>query len=232
MQPNLQTPTVESYTFSIEQYLSPSTTLKVAYIGSHGYHEILSIDANVPFPTICPASPCPAGYPAGTWYNSSTAPLANPALSNSTHWYSEGVSSYNALEVDINHHFSSGLQFRGVYTYAKALDNGDSLNTSVATNSPAFAANPLEPSWDYGRGSFDIRNSAVINATYDLPFGEGKGLRAAPGRIGWREDGNSAPLRICNPDCRSRRNFPITLPTMVTAAIRCGRRGIPTSGAR
>jgi hypothetical protein len=76
--------------------------------------------------------------------------------------------------VDINHHFSSGLQFRGAYTYAKALDNGDSLNTSVATNSPAFAANPLEPSWDYGRGSFDIRHSAVINATYDLPFGEGK----------------------------------------------------------
>ncbi len=180
VQPNLQTPTVESYTFSIEQYLSPSTTLKVAYIGSHGYHEILSIDANVPFPTICPASPCPAGYPAGTWYNSSTAPLANPALSNSTHWYSEGVSSYNALEVDINHHFSSGLQFRGVYTYAKALDNGDSLNTSVATNSPAFAANPLEPSWDYGRGSFDIRNSAVINATYDLPFGEGKRFKGGP----------------------------------------------------
>ena len=180
VQPNLQTPTVESYTFSIEQYLSPSTTLKVAYIGSHGYHEILSIDANVPFPTICPASPCPAGYPAGTWYNSSTAPLANPALSNSTHWYSEGVSSYNALEVDINHHFSSGLQFRGVYTYAKALDNGDSLNTSVATNSPAFAANPLEPSWDYGRGSFDIRNSAVVNATYDLPFGEGKRFKGGP----------------------------------------------------
>jgi hypothetical protein len=180
VQPNLQTPTVESYTFSIEQYLSPSTTFTVAYIGSHGYHEISSIDANVPVPTICPASPCPASYPAGTWYNSSTAPLANPALTNSTHWYSEGVSSYNGLEVDINHHFSKGLQFRGVYTYAKALDNGDSLNTSVATNSPAFAANPLEPSWDYGRGSFDIRNSAVINATYDLPFGEGKRFKGGP----------------------------------------------------
>ncbi len=174
VQPNLQTPTVESYTLSVEQYLSPSTTLTLAYIGSHGYHEIASVDANVPNPTICPASPCPANYPAGTWYNPANAPLANPALTNSTHWYSEGVSSYNALEVDINHHFSSGLQFRGVYTYAKALDNGDSLNTSVATNSPAFAANPLDLSADYGRGSFDIRHSAVINATYDLPFGEGK----------------------------------------------------------
>ena len=180
VQANLQTPAVESYTFRIEQHLSANTMLSVGYIGSHGYHGILSIDANVPLPTICPASPCPASYPAGTWYNSSTAPLANSALTNSTHWFSEGVSSYNGLEVDVNHHFSHGLQFRGVYTYAKALDDGDSLNTSVATNSPAFAANPLEPSWDYGRGSFDIRHSAVINATYDLPFGQGKAFQGCP----------------------------------------------------
>ena len=106
VQPDLQTPTVESYTLKIEQQLSPSTTLSVGYIGSHGYHEILSIDANVPFPTICPASPCPAGYPAGTWYNPANAPLANNALLNSTHWFSEGVSSYNALQVDASRHFS------------------------------------------------------------------------------------------------------------------------------
>ena len=177
VQPNLQTPAVESYTFRIEQYLSPNTTVSVGYIGSHGYHEILSLDANVPNPTICPESPCPANYPSRTWYNPSTATLANPALTNSTHWLSEGVSSYNGLEVDVNHHFSHGVQFRGVYTYAKALDDGDSLNTSVATNSPAFAANPLEPSWDYGRGSFDVRNSAVINVTYDLPFGNGTAFK-------------------------------------------------------
>ncbi len=180
VQPNLQTPAVESYTLRIEQYLSPNTTLSLGYIGSHGYHELLSIDANVPVPTICPASPCPASYPAGTWYNSSTAPLANSALTNSTHWFSEGVSSYNGLEVDVNHHFRHGLHFRGVYTYAKALDDGDSLNTSVATNSPAFASNPLAPRWDYGRGSFDIRHSAVINAIYDLPFGRGKAFQGSP----------------------------------------------------
>ena len=177
MQPNLQTPAIESYTLRIEQHLSPNTTLSVGYIGSHGYHEILSIDANVPVPTICPASPCPASYPAGTWYNPSTAPLANNAVTNSTQWFSEGISYYNGLEVDVNRHFSHGLQFRGVYTYAKSLDDGDSMNTSVATNSPAFAANPLEPSWDYGRASFDIRQSAVVNATYDLPFGAGKAFQ-------------------------------------------------------
>ena len=181
VQPDLQTPTVISYDFKIEQQITPNTTVSVGYIGSHGYHEILSIDANVPSNVvICPASPCPATYPSGAYfyYASLAAPLtgtpalANPNVANTTHWFSEGVSSYNGLEVDVNHRFSHGLQFRGVYTFSKALDDGDSMNTSVATNSPAFASNPLNPlQADYGRASFDIRHSAVINATYDLPFG-------------------------------------------------------------
>src|SRR6202030_4514971 len=47
------------------------------------------------------------------------------------------------------------------------------VNTSVATNSPAFVANPLDPKSDYGRASFDIRHAGVINATYGVPFGRG-----------------------------------------------------------
>jgi len=176
VQPNLQTPAVESYTFKIEQQIATNTVLSVAYIGSHGYHELLSLDANLPVPTLCPAAPCPAGYPAGTSYSPANAPLANPAVWNTTHWFSEGVSSYNGLEVDLNHRFARGLQFRAAYTFSKALDDGDNMNTSVATNSPAFVANPLQPKADYGRASFDIRHSAVINATYDLPFGHGKAI--------------------------------------------------------
>ena len=171
VQPNLQTPTVESYTFKIEQQIAPNTVLSVGYIGSHGYHELLSLDTNLPVPTICPASPCPTHYPAGTFYFPANAPLANNSVWNTTDWFSEGVSSYNGLEVDINHRIARGLQFRGAYTFAKALDDGDNMNTSVATNSPAFVANPLQPRADYGRASFDVRHSAVINATYDLPFG-------------------------------------------------------------
>ena len=171
VQPNLSTPTVESWSLKIEQQLSSTTSLGVSYIGSHGYHELLSLDANLPAPTICPASPCPAGYPDGAYYYPSGAALANNAVWNTTHWFSEGISSYHGLEVDVNRRLGRGLQFRGVYTFSKTLDDGDNMNTSVATNSPAFIANPLQPKADYGRASFDIRNSAVINATYDLPFG-------------------------------------------------------------
>src|SRR5215469_12725796 len=171
VQPDLQTPTVESWNLKIERELFANTTLGVGYVGSHGYHELLSLDANLPTPTVCPSSPCPAGYPAGTPYYPPGAALANSAVWNTTHWFSEGISSYNGLEVDVNHHWTSGLQLRGAYTFSKALDDGDNLNTSVATNSPAFLSDPLNPKADYGRASFDVRHSGVIAGTYDLPFG-------------------------------------------------------------
>jgi hypothetical protein len=175
LQPDIKTPTVSSWTLKIEQELSPSTSITLGYTGSHGYHEILTEDRNLPQPTICPASPCPAGYPAGTWYNPPNAPLANPNVGATTTWVSEGVSSYHALEIDFNRRLSRGLQLRGVYTFSKSLDHGDTLATTVATNSPAYVSNPLQPKWDYGRSSFDIRHAGVINATYELPFGPRNG---------------------------------------------------------
>jgi len=173
VQPDLATPTVESWSLKVEREVFSGTSLSVGYIGSHSYHTLLSADVNLPTPTTCPASPCPAGYPNGAIFYPANAPLANNSVWNTTHWLSEGISAYNGLEVDVNHRAGKRLQFRGTYTFAKALDDGDNMNTSVATNSPAFVANPLDPKADYGRASFDIRHAAVFNATYALPFGSG-----------------------------------------------------------
>jgi hypothetical protein len=174
VQPDMKTPTVISYTFKIEQKIAPNTSLGMSYVGSHGYHEILSVDANEPFPTICPASPCPASLAAGTIYYPTGAKLANPNLANTTTWVSGGVSSYNALEIDVNRRFSGGLQLRGAYTYSKSLDDGGTLNTSVGTNTPAFVMFPLNPKIDWGLSPFDVRHLVVINGAYELPFGKSK----------------------------------------------------------
>jgi len=171
VQPDLKTPTVESWSLKVEQQLSPNTSVSVGYSGSHAYHELLSLDANLPAATICPASPCPRGYPDGAFYYPAGAVLENNAVWNTTHWFSQGISSYNGLTVDVNRRWSHGVQFRGAYTFSKTLDDGDNMNTSVATNSPAFVANPLQAKADYGRASFDVRHAAVLQATYDLPFG-------------------------------------------------------------
>lgn len=187
VQPDLHTPTLISWSLRLEQELSPNTVLRIGYIGSHGYHEIVSLDDNEPTPVICPASPCPADYPSdfpaplagapipsGTYYIAPKTPLANPALGAAWAWFSVGISSYNALQVDVNHRYSHGLALRGVYTWSKALDDGDSLNATAAGNAPGLVSNPFNLRTDYGPATYDVRNLGVVSATYELPFGHGR----------------------------------------------------------
>jgi hypothetical protein len=182
IQPDAYTPTVLTWSFRVEQQIAPDTSLTVGYVGSHGYHELLSLDANIPNPAICPASPCPSSLAAGTIYFPTGAPLMNPALANTTSWMTEGLSSYNALQVDVNHRFRHGFQIRGVYTFSKSLDDGTALNSSVGSNAPGFVMYPLNPKLDWGPSTSNVPNSAVINATWELPIGRGHALLGNAGR--------------------------------------------------
>jgi hypothetical protein len=137
---------------------------------------MLSLDANTPFPS----------YAAnGSVYYPKNAPLMNPNLANTTTWFSEGVSSFNALELDVTRRFTKGLQLRGAYTFSKSLDNGTAWNSSVASNAPGFVMFPLNPKWDYGLSTTDVRHLATINGTYELPFGRGK--RFLSNAAGWHD---------------------------------------------
>ena len=175
IQPDAYTPTVISWTLKIEQEIAPNTSLGVGYVGSHGYHEMLSLDANIPVPVI--SSSGAISFPK-------SATPANPKLANTTTWFSEGLSSYNGLTVDVNHRFSHGLQLRGVYTFSKSLDDGTALNSSVGANAPGFVMFPLNPRLDWGLSNSNVRNLAVINGTYELPFGKGRPF--LNGVSGWR----------------------------------------------
>jgi hypothetical protein len=87
--------------------------------------------------------------------------------------------------VDLNRHFQHGFQVRGVYTWSKSLDDGTAWNSSVGANAPGFVMYPTDPKLDYGRANTDIRNVAVINSTYELPFGQGK--RFLANATGWQQ---------------------------------------------
>ncbi len=169
VQTDLATPTVLAYSLRIEQRVAAATSITVGYVGSHGYGQILSEDQNEPASIVCQNN-CPANVANGTIYYPTTV-KANPALANTTSWVSQGLSNYNALEVDVQRSFTQGFQFRGNYTFAKNLDNGSAWNTSVSANTPAFVSYPANASLDYGPGATDVRHLASFNGTYELPFG-------------------------------------------------------------
>ena len=185
VQPDLRAPTLLSYSLRIEQAFGANTALRIGYVGSHGYHELIGIDANEPAPVVCPNPDCPTVYPAtfptglagtpvpaGAYYVP-TSVRANPALANTWTYFSRGDSSYHALEVDVNHRFSAGLSFRSVYTWSRAIDDGDSPNSTTSGGEPATASNPYDLRADRGLANYDVRNIAVFNEVYALPYGRG-----------------------------------------------------------
>src|SRR5262249_21924213 len=112
--------------------------------------------------------------PAGSFYIPAGAPKANPTIANTWTWFSVGTGSYHALQVDATRRFSKNLSFRGVYTFSKALDDGDSINQTTAANAPGLVSNPYDLSADKGLATFNAAHMASINVLYLLPFGHGQ----------------------------------------------------------
>jgi Carboxypeptidase regulatory-like domain len=170
---DIATPSLLSYSLRIEQQIARSTSLTVGYSGSHSTHQILSGDLNEPAYTI---------VGNGRIYYPTTN-KANPAVANTTSWWSGGSGNYNAFIVDLRHDLSRGIQFRANYTWSKNLDDGSAWNTSVSANTPAFVAVPSLPHLDYGPAATDVRHLVAINGTYDLPFGNGKTYFPSASRV-------------------------------------------------
>lgn len=187
VQPNLQTPMVASYSFQIDQALGRETLLRVAYVGSHGYHELVSIDANEPEPSVCAVS---AGVP-GTLYIPPGTPRPNPALANSWSWFSEGNSTYNALQTEMWRRWRSGFGFHAAYTWSKSLDDGDTLNGSAAANAPTTVMDTFNPRLDWGSSTFNAASVAAVDGSYALPsFARTTGPRWERALLnGWTLDG-------------------------------------------
>ena len=78
VQTDIATPSTLAWTLKLEQQVAPQTSLTLAYVGSHSYHQILSQDQNEPAFVICPTAACPASLAAGTIYYPTTT-KANPA---------------------------------------------------------------------------------------------------------------------------------------------------------
>ncbi len=176
--PTARTPTVQQWSFSIEQRITPSTAVTVGYVGSHGYNLIDSSITNPTQSVICPAAPCPAGIPAGTQYFPSASQSARlfPLTGTAGFWQDSGHSSYNALQVDARQQVAKGVNFRANFTWAKALDNssfpvGGYQGNCVNTQSQAF-----HPDADYGISCQDIKYHFSFNGGYALPIGQGRAL--------------------------------------------------------
>ncbi len=195
LQADAKTPTVQEWNFALEQQLDRNTSLRLAYVGSFGYHGFVSLDPNsVPAQICSNAAGCVSGgigaargsVAQGAEYIPVSATRPNPSLGAGFFWYTEGNTSYNALQIDVSRRLSHGLQFRANYTWSKNLDINSGLTGAQANNQSQMVMNRNDLRRDWGPSALNVTHQSSISASYELPFGQGKRWLNNAGGVGSR----------------------------------------------
>jgi hypothetical protein len=84
-------------------------------------------------------------------------------------------SNYNALQVKVEHRFSSGFFILGSYTFSRAIDNGSTTTQGdLANGSNSEPQNAFNLQAERGPSDNNATHRFVLSYVYDLPFGNGK----------------------------------------------------------
>jgi hypothetical protein len=85
---------------------------------------------------------------------------------------SRGHSSYNSMQLTVEHRFSQGLSVLGVYTYSRMYDNVADYYYYLL--GPTGSADNYCRSCDRSISNQDLTNVLRASGEYELPFGHGK----------------------------------------------------------
>jgi hypothetical protein len=192
-----KTPTVNEWNLTVEHQVGSNTAFRVGYVGSFGYHGLLSIDPNTIPAQICSsASGCAVDatgattVPQGTQYIPLlSTPRPNQYLGAGFFWLTSGNSSYNALQLEVTRRLSQGLQFRGNYTWAKNLDMNSALTIAQAQNQPQMVMDRNDLHRDWGPSALTPTSQGTLSAHYELPFGRSPGTGLSKVIGGWQLNG-------------------------------------------
>ncbi|PYY05682.1 MAG: hypothetical protein DMG64_02615, partial [Acidobacteria bacterium] len=145
---NLRAPYVIQTAAGIEHQLNKAIKLSVSYLNSRGLHQLFTNNINAPFPGTFPANPvCPLGCGLGNIYA----------------YESQGIFKQNQLISNLNMRYGPNLSIFGFYSLSFA--------DSDTGGSGSFPTNPYNPSADYGRGAFDVRQRLFVGGTFTAPYG-------------------------------------------------------------
>ena len=177
---NNKLPYTVNWTFDIQYQPFNSWLFDVGYVGNHGVHEVLPIPFNQPaiataqnpvngqtysYGGVTPLYLNLEPYDPAPEY-AGNAPGRVPFIGydmNSVLYEAEGISNYNALQLQARKRLSNGLQFTASYTWSHALDEQSGLGLFFTGN------NPLAPKANYASADFDQTHVFLINYSYTLP---------------------------------------------------------------
>ncbi len=183
---NNKLPYSENWTFDLQYQASNNWLFDAGYVGNHGVHQVLPIPFNQPllatpqnpvngqiysYGGLSPLSGCGSGTLdlepiCSPPYYAGNAEIRVPYIGydmNSVLYEGEGISNYNALQLQARKRLSKGLQLTASYTWSKALDEQSGLGLFYTGDDPA------NPRSSYGPADFDQTHVFLINYSYTIP---------------------------------------------------------------
>jgi len=191
--PHFRNAASNNWNLGIQRELPGNNVLDLAYVGSEGHHIYREIDANSPDPALVNQLVAFCSDPSNSFgCTPATVTFAfltkgaefgvlpfnavrNNALIQPFFQNSVGNAIYNSLQAKFTHRLNHGVQLQAAYTWAHAIDDSnDALSPALGNRS--FPRNSRDLSEERGNSDNDIRQVAVINYLWELPFGKGKGF--------------------------------------------------------
>lgn len=179
-QDSLLSPYTEQWTIGIERKLAAGWLLDVDYVGSHTLRINRALDVNPPTSFVrtaqgqsrsAQAANCTRPYwiywyaQAGMTCDPAHATNPQPAYGVILSDVNNGFAHYNALDVNLRRHFSSGVSLLASYTWSHATNNVD---PDVPNQRPNDAR--ITGTAEVGDAIFDQRHRFVLSGVYTAPF--------------------------------------------------------------
>ncbi len=173
---NNKLPYTENWTVDIQDQANNHWLFSAGYVGNHGVHSVIPIPFNQPM-LATPQHPVNGQiYSYGlnemdletvsTSEFAGNAPVRVPYIGydmNSVLYEAEGISTYNALQLQARKRFSSGLMLTASYTWSHSLDEQSGLGLFMTGN------NPFQLPSNYASSDFDQTHVFLINYSYQIP---------------------------------------------------------------
>ncbi len=175
---DFRNPMIHEFDLTVERQIMRNTVVSASYLASLGRRLPSFYDRNLNAPTGTQSYSITGGPYDG---QTVTVPAFRGTRPNTnygslTEIASRVHSKYNAMALQLNRQFSSGLQYRFNYTLARATDSLQTSTTFTANNTPT---NVFDPDADEGRSNFDRTHKIVMNVVYSPRFkGSNQGLKA------------------------------------------------------
>lgn len=156
----------EEWGLTVEQAMPDSFILSASYLGNHGVRLFQRTAVNLcTIPVTFNPDTGDCFRPLDQYYPdpNNPDPFGSVDYKNDT-----SSSSYHALGLSLERHFSNGFTLLSRYTWSHSIDDG-----SVGGGEANGLENINCASCEKGPSPYDIRNNFITDAVYQLPFGPG-----------------------------------------------------------